>query len=76
MLAGFTYAGLHHGHIYTSIVNVAFLNGEPLSPLDLTHRGYATHFFNESLANSLQACSDEVILTVLTIFNAEVRIST
>lgn len=73
MLAGLTYTGLFHGHIYTSIVNVAFLNERPPSHLSLTHRTYAAHFINNSLADAQQACSDEVILTVLTIFNAEVR---
>jgi hypothetical protein len=75
MLAGLIYIGLFHGHIYTSLVNVAMLNERPLGPLSLMHRSYATHFINESLVDSRQGCSDEVILTVLTIFNMEVRIS-
>jgi hypothetical protein len=72
MLAGLSYIGLFHGHIYTSIVNVALLNEKPLSPLSLIHRRYTTHFINESLTDDRQACMDEVILAVLTIFNVEV----
>jgi hypothetical protein len=70
-----TYAGLYHSNIFTSLGNQELLMGRKPGPLTLTHRGYTVYFINESLKSPDTGCTDEAMLAVISLVNAEVTIS-
>ncbi|RFU29716.1 hypothetical protein B7463_g6593, partial [Scytalidium lignicola] len=71
MPAAMRFVGLFHSHLYTSLVNVAFVSGQLPGQMAFIHKGYVIQFINECLNDDIKCCSDEVMSAVMALIDTE-----